>query len=513
MATVILNFEEMRSAIKDDRLTITTGKEITKGTTPNNNIHHAFALTRANGTGTENFNFTFPNLVFSHITRQVPGDSKYASYFIHGDIYGKWPIGKNRGEDPKGDSVFDFFTELEQTYVKRLTDDSETRSMIFLHTSQEPVGRDGKKVPVKNILDLINPIISYPVHRDGHPQAKERDDSKSPTFKIKMWDAKITDANKGKIRKDSLLVNVDPLADPNGNPKDVSRYLQIMYTKIYDLRKDVMSNRYITTETELNQFVYSAGDSAKGKPQCTLLASVTVLAPSWYWEAKKGASLQFKAVSLEIYKKINLRRTTERTNESKILKYQEALLAIREYGLDEVEDEDEDEYEGEEEKNKEEREDDNRRIFPREDHIEGYGEYSPPRQTQPYPPLRQMQPNATISTNNRPRTISCAVYTKKSTVNAEGELLQQQQQEQESDTNVYEESQTYLPENGEEELIFDNEWKENNEDIDSPYTKKRPRHQKSSDITPPAKRARTNYGVRDAPIPKKVFTSLPETHK
>jgi hypothetical protein len=341
MTSTVLGFGEMKRAISDGRLTITTGKDIVKGTTPNNNVHHAYALKRQDGTSTESFNFTFPPLLVSHITKQIPGDSKFASYFVHGDIYGKWPLGKNRGEDLKGDELFDFFLELERVYHECLKADAETKNTIFLHTDQEPMGRDGRRTQVTDIMALINPIVQYPVFRDGHPQAKERDESKSPTFKIKLWDAKISEKNRNQIRKDSLLVNVDPMADPYGDPNDPGRYLQMIYTKIYDLRqqRDAMSDTYITKESVLDKFVYSAGDSTKGKSQCTLLATMTVLAPSWYWEAKKGASIQFKATTMEIFKQTVLRRANVRTPEIKVSRYQEAMAAIAEYGLDQMDEE------------------------------------------------------------------------------------------------------------------------------------------------------------------------------
>lgn len=343
MSSTVLGFREMRQAISDKRLTITTGKDIVKGTTPNNNVHHAYALKRPDGSGSESFNFTFPPLLVSHITKQIPKDSKFASYFVHGDVYGKWPLGKNRGEDPKGDELFDFFLQLEHSYHDCLAADAATRSEIFLHTDQEPMGRNGQRTQITDIMTLINPIIQYPVFRDGHPQQKERDESKSPTFKIKMWDAKITDRNRGQIRPDSLLVNVDPMADLHGDPNDTSRYLQMIYTKIYDLRqaRNVMSDVYITKESLLDEFTYMAGDSNKGKSQSTMLATITVLAPSWYWEAKKGASIQFKATAMEIFKKTTLRRANTRTPEMKVNRYQEAMAAIAEYGLDQFEEEEE----------------------------------------------------------------------------------------------------------------------------------------------------------------------------
>lgn len=341
MTSAALSFVEMRQAIKEGRLTITTGKDICKGATPNNNVHHAYALERQDGTSSESFNFTFPPLLFSHITKQIPKDSKYASYFVHGDVYGKWPLGKNRGEDPKGDELFDFFMELERSYCYSLTNDVETKNMIFLHTDQEPIVR-GERKYVTDIMTLINPIIQYPLFREGHPQEKQRDESKSPTFKIKLWDAKINEKNRSQIRNDSLLVNVDPLADLHGNPNDPSRYLQMIYTKIYDLRqqRNAMSDTYITKEAILDEFVYMAGDSTKGKSPCILLATMTVLAPSWYWEAKKGASIQFKASTMEIFRKTILRRTNARTPEVKINRYQEAMAAIADYGLDQLDEDD-----------------------------------------------------------------------------------------------------------------------------------------------------------------------------
>lgn len=341
MANVVLKFNEMRQAMADGRLTITTGKDVNKGDVPNKHVHHKHALKRVGGNATEDFNITFPPLLVTHITKQIPRDSKYASYFVHGDIYPKWPLGKNRGEDAKGDELFDFLMDLESTYHKCLCEDEETKAAIFKHTSQEPLGRDGKKIPVTDIMSLINPIIQYPVFRDGHPQEKQRDDSKSPNFKIKLWDGKITAEKKYQIRPDSLLVNVDPMADPNGDPKDPSRFLQMIFTKIYDLRqqKNVMSDVYITKESDLDEFVYMAGDTNKGKSQSTMVATITVLAPTWYWETKKGASVQFKATTMEIFKKTALRRANNRSTEVKVSRYQEAMAAIADFGLDQVEDE------------------------------------------------------------------------------------------------------------------------------------------------------------------------------
>jgi hypothetical protein len=172
------------------------------------------------------------------------------------------------------------------------------------------------------------------VYRIGHPQEKQRDESKSPTFKIKLWDTKITAKTATQIRQDSLLVNVNTAIDPHSEVSDAERYLQMIYTKIYDLRTNPMSDAYITKESVLEEFLYSAGDSGKGKPQCTLLATVTVLAPSWYWEAKRGASIQFKASSMEIFKKTLLRRANTRTPEKKIDRFQKARLAVQRYGLD-----------------------------------------------------------------------------------------------------------------------------------------------------------------------------------
>jgi hypothetical protein len=344
MATKILSFEEMKSAIENGRLTITTGKDITKGTDPNSTIHHPVALKPQGTTGGseieyEKFSFILPPLVFSNITKSYPKESRYASYFMHGDIYGKWPLGKNRGEDPKGDMLLDFFTSIEEAYKTSLGKDDATRTTIVKFTKQEKMEK-GVPVPlsIPEVQKMVDSIVSYPVFQEGHALAGQRDEAKSPSFKVKLWDAKITSKNQGQIRPDSLLVN--------GDSSDPSKYLQVIYTKVYDRRRSAMTDDYVTRESALDEFTYSAGDSSRGKPQCSLLATVTLLAPSWYWDSSKRGvcSIQFKASSIDVYKKTNLKRASTLTSDQKILRWQDALKAAEYYDIGAVEDEEEDNH-------------------------------------------------------------------------------------------------------------------------------------------------------------------------
>ena len=404
MTTTTLTWPEMQQAMADGRLSITTGKDISKGTIPHNNIHHAHALTRPDGASLENFNFVFPVLKGSNITKQIIPPSTSASFFLFLDIYGNWPKGKIRGEDPKGDAVFDFLLAIEASYQASLEKDNETRMEIFKYAAQEPIVRNEKQT-ITNIEKVINPIICYSTFPVGHAQEGLRDDSKSPNFRVKLWDVKLTDKNRDKIRNDSLLVNVDPNADPNGDPNDPNRYLQRIFTQIFDLRRNKMSDTYITREHALNEFIYAKGDSSQGKSQFTMLVVATVLAPSWYWEAKKvGASLQFKASAIDIYQKTFLRRTNARTTETKIIRHQEALAAMREYGLDQNDDENDDggNSSGSDEHNRHQQQQ------------QGNGDtngHPPPYRTsttQTSTTQRHVNTNAVVST--RPRTIPVNVY-------------------------------------------------------------------------------------------------------
>lgn len=339
---ISVTYKDMQEAVTDGRLLISTGKEIITGTTPKNNIHHSHILKMPQGGVTGKFCFRLPPLMCSNITKQIPKDSKFATYFTYVDIYGSWPKGQNRGEDPVGDELFDFLRGIENSYKESLKNDEETKNMIFNFTDQEPIVRGTKKI-VTDMDDVMNDVINYPVFRDGHAQAKQRDMSKSPNFKVKLWEVKLTADLRGKLRGDSLLVNVDPEADPQLRDDDPAKYLQLMYTKICDMRKNPMSDDFIKTERALDEFLYSAGEAASGtKLPFRLLAGITVLAPTWYWGSKDPAALQFKASRIEIYNKIVSKRADERTTSQKLSIYAEVMACRDSYGIKE-EDEGEDE--------------------------------------------------------------------------------------------------------------------------------------------------------------------------
>lgn len=342
MAMTSLTYKDMQEAVNSGRLLIATGKEIITGTTPKNNIHHSHILKMPQGGVTGKFCFRFPPLMCSNITKQIPKDSKFATYFTYVDIYGSWPKGQNRGEDPVGDELFDFLTSIENSYKESLKKDEETKNMIINFTDQEPIVRGTKKI-VTDMDDVMNSVINYPVFRDGHAQAKQRDMSKSPNFKVKLWEVKLTADLRGKLREDSLLVNVDPKSDPHLRDGDPAKYLQLMYTKIYDMRKNPMSDDFIKTERALNEFLYSAGEAASGtKLPFRMLAGITVLAPTWYWGSKDPAALQFKASIIEVYNKIVPKRADERTTSQKLSVYAEVMACRDSYGIKEDDEDDED---------------------------------------------------------------------------------------------------------------------------------------------------------------------------
>lgn len=352
MSIALIELEEVKKAINDGRLLFTKGNDIRKGTAGQPHIHHTTVFHDEKGSKIPKYKFTLPYMKCSHITRQIPKDSPYATYFVYVDIYRAWPLGKRRGEDPEGDELFDFLRSLEDAYIKGLENDEETRNIIFTYTTQGSFDRNGQKIPITDISTVVSSSISFPVFPEGNPKAGQRDESKSPTFKIQLWTQAISDKLVEDIMKHKffaieqkkrgipvnestkhLLVTVKKGYEEECED-DPRRYLQQMFCKIFDGRFNPSYPKQVTSEGLMEEFIYSAGDAKAGKRfPLVLLADFDIISPTWYWASKTSAVLQLKACEMLIREKHAKQHNGDKSREEREIAHAKFLEMKKKYGI------------------------------------------------------------------------------------------------------------------------------------------------------------------------------------
>ena len=298
-------------------------------------VHHNMVLQEQAKSERKNWSCKLPVCSASNITRMVPKEGgSYPNWFFHVDIYPKWPLGKNKGEDPQGDKLLEFLQSMEKRYNAELLANPDVMAKIYAHIGEaESLDRDGNILPQKTPLEMMEPVVCRSKFPAGHAMAGKIDDSKSPTFKVKLWDSKISATNQP--REDSLKVcqartnNGRPAVDAKGN--DV--YRMFLWTTIYDMRTNYMNKECLKTENQLNEFVYTKGDAKGGSNYpFKLMVAVELLAPSVFWSKGKKATLQLKASTIFIYKKVRSERRARASPEELLQQQQEAMAAMAAFG-------------------------------------------------------------------------------------------------------------------------------------------------------------------------------------
>jgi hypothetical protein len=276
--------------------------EIKFQTAPKHNVHHSWKRF-VNGVLQKFTEIRLPAMQASGITASVPKGSNVVTHFIHADVYANWPLGKEPGQDPRGDEIKDFINLLETAYMRAMDKpkNAALRTKILTHVGKvgEERTRAGAvvKKTVDNIEDEICPTINYSVYPAGHALEGKVDDSKSPTVKFKLWESKATEANSQNVRSDSLFAYGDSAFGADGAAPNLR-----IWTKIYDRRANKGNSVPISKTSDFEQFTYRAGDSARGKSQQTMDVIPTILNPTCYWEAGKEMSgtMQLKLSALVI---------------------------------------------------------------------------------------------------------------------------------------------------------------------------------------------------------------------
>lgn len=256
-----------------------------------------------------------PPLLTSYILRAIDKDSKRQSFKTWVDIYGNWPLGKNRGEDPIGDELMDYLNAMHDAYCNGL-DQKESEAIkksIFIETKQ--TAQPGVKISTPTRERLRSPVI-WEVYPSDHDQAGEIDPNKSPNFKVMLWDQD--------IGPDTFIAPDDLVVD-NGQKK--------IRTAVYDRTKDFHTAKKITTEAAFENVLYTAGDFAKGRFPFKLLQQIDLLNPKVYWQKDKMGEWQIKATSMDVTEKITGENSREKTPEELIQLQRDTLAAQSYYNL------------------------------------------------------------------------------------------------------------------------------------------------------------------------------------
>jgi hypothetical protein len=253
-------------------------------------IHHELVL-QMPGAKPHNVSLKLPPMVTGYILRRKDEDSGRLSHKTFVPIYGNWPVGKNRGEDPRGDKLLDALKGLHKSYCEGLDANPLVKKRIYLDTKQPCVTTGLAEERVKS------PVL-WEVFDSKHERAGEIDDSKSPYFKIMLWEQEL-DAN-ADIPPDALIVD-------EGRKKII--------TSIYDRTTKFENKSKIRTEMELSRFTYMPGDWRQGKFPFELFQQIDLLNPTVYWQKEKQGEFQIKCTEMNITQKIQGGGAHEKTPE------------------------------------------------------------------------------------------------------------------------------------------------------------------------------------------------------
>ena len=274
------------------------------------NYHHTTLMTDSVTKKNYVANIKFPVLLTSNIVCLVDDKSGKQSFYIYPEIYGSWPIGKERGQDPEGDSVMDFLEKQDEYYAKSMdTNCSNIKEDIYFGTKQDL----SKGVP--KCRDKLKSLIKWPVYDENHEKKGQVDPTKSPSFSIKLWDQDVQPDEQ--ISSESLLVN-------QGRQK--------IYTNIFDRTTNFNTDDHIKNEQEFLNFTYTKGDSQyNSKPPFKLLVEIEILNPSYYWQQEKTGVVQLKAARINIMQKIIIKRAPQMSESDKQELMKKTLLAQQKY--------------------------------------------------------------------------------------------------------------------------------------------------------------------------------------
>ena len=258
----------------------------------------------------------FEMLYYSNIVCLIDEKSGKKSYYLYGDIYGKWPLGKERGQDPYGDVTIDLLEALQDRYAQSMDQDEckDVKKTIFVGSKQ---GVPPGSTPTKSRLKSI---INYPTFDAGHAKAGEPDTSKSPTFALKIWDKEYVPIV---AQQQYQQIGQTVYAVPPRDSLIIDNGTKQVFTKVYDKTVNTWNQEKITSEKDFAEFVYTKGDARlNDKPPFRLRAEVTILSPSYYWQAEKLGSAQLKIVQLDIIRKLPVDRKPLLTPEQQEQQFQ-----------------------------------------------------------------------------------------------------------------------------------------------------------------------------------------------
>jgi len=248
---------------------------------------------------------TFPQLMSPHITRLVDDRTGKLSHYVYPEIYGKWPLGKNRGEDPVGDQIMDLLNAMYDNYVQDLETDafSSLRRKICLLRNLPT------STPVK---DLLNHPIRWEKYPATHEKAGDINPDKSPTVRLTMWSVEIKPEDKDKVKTTDFVFN-------NGTQK--------MLADLIDKRENFWNETPIKKEEIFDNFTYTAGDFANGKYPFRMRSIIHFVTPKMYFSKKGPGDLQIKICKQEVIRKYESEGQRGRTEEENARLLQETLEA------------------------------------------------------------------------------------------------------------------------------------------------------------------------------------------
>jgi hypothetical protein len=224
-----------------------------------------------------------PAMQTHHITRKRDETSKRVSMKTFVPIYGNWPLGKKRGEDPRGDLLLDMLEGMHTDYCDSLDANPSIKKKLFMASDQSCA----MNAPAASVV--ASPVLweKYPA---SHDLAGDINPNKSPEFKVMLWDIDVRvapDPNPTEIGPDDLLFD-------EGNKKSLTAVTDDREKKAIRVKK----------EDHLNEFAYEAGDYKKGKFPFMLFQQMRIISPTVYWESKRPAVFQIKASYMWIREKI-----------------------------------------------------------------------------------------------------------------------------------------------------------------------------------------------------------------
>lgn len=248
-----------------------------------------------------------PQLMSGHIACRKDDKSPKLSWYTALEIYGNWPLGKKRGEDPIGDQLMDFFNLLHERYIEELASkDFDTLRKKICMLRGLP-----NSTPAK---DLVKHPVRRDVFRDGDNMG-EIDPSKSPNVSLIPW---YMDADPDNLNPDDFNVN-------NG--------LQKILCSIIDKRTDFYNEKAVKDEKFFNdEFVYIAKDYMSGKYPFRLRSSMELITPKVYFDTKGPGNFQFKISKMRIYRKYASSGQRGLTEEQQMKMIKETEAADRHFG-------------------------------------------------------------------------------------------------------------------------------------------------------------------------------------